>query len=447
MSIFSQNRCLTYRSDRYSTTRSIATTSLIVPVESKQTFNLWRTWLTPDSAKPYNDGLPQFAASFLPSRMSTIAVPAPRLARIATPFLFILLGVVYASWAARIPAIRDNLLLSPAQLGFVLLGAGFGAVTSFPLAAWLVDRFGGPKAAWFAGLGLLLTMPCLAIAPSLAWLIAAAFVLGAGSGCFDVAINAIGTEQEKLAGRSTMSLLHAWFCVGTLSGALLGAAMAGMGITVVMHFSLVAIGMLPLLYLCAHSLPSLRAERDPTRKLFAVAHGPLVMLGIIGFCGAVAEGSIADWSGVFMTDRLHVHDGVAPLAFAGFACLMLLARLVCDRFKDRFGARKVVSSGAVLAAIGILVAILAINVPLTIAGFALAGAGLAAVFPFVFSAAGRHGSTALAAVATFSYSGGLIGPPVIGFLAQHWGLSIGLTFVAVLAIGIAIAASRARWLE
>ena len=380
--------------------------------------------------------------------MSSVVIPAPsRLTRIAAPFLFILLGVIYASWAARIPAIRDNLTLDPAQLGFVLLGAGIGAVTSFPLAAWMVDRFGGPRAAWYAGLGLLLTLPCLALAPSLLWLIAAAFFLGAGSGCFDVAINAIGTEQERLAGRSTMSLLHAWFCVGTLSGALLGAAMAGMGITVAMHFSLIAIVMLPLLYLCAHSLPSMRAERDPTRKLFAVAHGPLVMLGIIGFCGAVAEGSIADWSGVFMTDRLHVHDGVAPLAFAGFACLMLLARLVCDRFKDRFGARRVVASGALLAAAGLVIALLAVNVPITIAGFALAGAGLAAVFPFVFSAAGRHGSTALAAVATFSYSGGLIGPPVIGFLAHHWGLSFGLCFVAVLAIGIAIAASRARWLE
>ncbi len=380
--------------------------------------------------------------------MSSVStVSPPRLVRVAAPFLFILLGVIYASWAARIPAIRDNLTLDPAQLGFVLLGAGIGAVASFPLAAWLVDRFGGPHAAWYAGLGLLLTLPCLALAPSLWWLITAAFFLGAGSGCFDVAINAIGTEQERIAGRSTMSLLHAWFCVGTLSGALLGAAMAGMGVTVAVHFGLIAVVMLLPLYLCAHRLPPMRAERDPTRKLFAVAHGPLVMLGIIGFCGAVAEGSIADWSGVFMTDRLHVHDGVAPLAFAGFACLMLLARLVCDRFKDRFGARKVVASGALLAAAGLVLALLAFNVPATIAGFALAGAGLAAVFPFVFSAAGRHGSTALAAVATFSYSGGLIGPPVIGFLAHHWSLSFGLCFVAVLAIGIAIAASRARWLE
>jgi MFS family permease len=181
--------------------------------------------------------------------------------------------------------------------------------------------------------------------------------------------------------------------------------------------------------------------------MFAIAHGPVIALGVIGFCGAVAEGSIADWSGVFMKDQMYVHDGVAPLAFAGFACLMLLARLVCDPLKDRFGARRVVSLGALLAAAGVFIAVLALNVPLTIAGFALAGAGLASVFPFVFSAAGRHGSTALAAVATFSYSGGLIGPPVIGFLAQGWGMQAGLAFIGLLAIAIAAAASRARWLE
>lgn len=148
-----------------------------------------------------------------------------------------------------------------------------------------------------------------------------------------------------------------------------------------------------------------------------------------------------------MKDEMAAHDGVAPLAYAGFAALMLLARLVCDRLKDRFGARRIVACGALFAAFGIFVAVAAVNIPLTITGFALAGAGFAAVFPFVFSAAGRHGSTALAAVATFSYSGGLIGPPVIGFLAQGWGMQVAIGLIGVMAIAIAIAASRARWLE
>src|SRR5690606_5836268 len=103
-----------------------------------------------------------------------------------------------------------------------------------------------------------------------------------------------------------------------------------------------------------------------------------------------------------------------------------------------------VASGAWCAAGGIFIAVCAINVPLTLCGFALAGAGLAAVFPFVFSAAGRHGSTALAAVATFSYSGGLIGPPIIGFLAQGYGMRAGLGFVGIIVIAIALTSRRAR---
>lgn len=389
--------------------------------------------------------------SHLPSMPTESPLPAPsRLARfqsIATPFLFILLGVIYASWAARIPAIRDALQLSPSQLGMVLLGGGFGAVGSFPLAAWLVGKFGGRRAAWYAGLGLIVVLPALALAPDMLWLTIVAVGLGAASGCFDVAINALGTADEKAAGRSTMSLLHAWFSVGAVSGALLGSAMAGFAITPLTHFGIASLLLLPPLYIAYQALPPDQMEQLENRTYFAIAHGPLVALGIIGFCGAVAEGSIADWSGVFMKDQMEAHDGVAPLAYAAFAALMLLARLVCDRMKDRFGARRIVACGAALAACGIFIAITALNIPLTIAGFAIAGAGFAAVFPFVFSAAGRHGSTALAAVATFSYSGGLIGPPVIGFLAQGWGMQAAIGLIGVMAMAIAVVASHARWLE
>lgn len=380
--------------------------------------------------------------------MSTVTTSRrTRYSAAAAPFLFILLGVIYASWAARIPAIRDALQLSPSQLGIVLLGGGVGAVGSFPLAAWMVNKFGGRRAAWYSGLGLLVVLPSLAFAPSMMWLTIAAIGLGTASGCFDVAINAIGTAQEKSAGRSTMSLLHAWFSLGAVCGALLGSVMAGFSITPLMHFSIASLLLLPPLYLAYLALPYEQIVHAESKAIFAIAHGPLVTLGIIGFCGAVAEGSIADWSGVFMTDEMGAHDGVAPLAYAGFAALMLLARLMCDRLKDKYGARSVVACGALFAALGIFIAIAAINIPLTIIGFALAGAGFAAVFPFVFSAAGRHGSTALAAVATFSYSGGLIGPPVVGFLAQSWGMQTAVGLIGVMAIAIAVAASRARWLE
>jgi MFS family permease len=382
-----------------------------------------------------------------PEYPSTSPARPSLLQRSALPILFLLLGVVYATWAARIPAVREALALNPAQLGIVLLCSGLGAVCSFPLAAWLVRHHGARIAAGMTGLALLLSLPLLAIAPAYETLMLAAVAYGASSSCFDVAINAIGADAEKNAGRSIMSALHAWFCVGTVSGALIGSGLAGIGITPFLHFTVIALSLLVLLIFSYALLPGDRQSAQSAERSFAIPHGPAVVLGVICFCGAVAEGSVADWSGVFMKDQLGVGDGIAPLGFAAFAFMMLAARMGCDRLKDRFGARRVISGGTLIAALGIFIAVPAFNLVTTIFGFALAGAGLAALFPFVYSAAARHGSTALAAVATFGYSGNLLGPPVVGFAAHHWGMQAALVVLGSVCLAITLAAYRASSLD
>jgi MFS family permease len=377
-----------------------------------------------------------------------LQVPAPgRRRRAALPLMFLLLGMVIATWASRIPFIRDALQLTPAQLGLVLLCGGMGAVLSFPLAAWLVSRFGGRRAAGYGGLWLLLMMPALAASPAPAFLMAAMAGWGAAASCFDVAINAIGAAQEKAAGRSTMSKLHAGFCAGMLAGALLGSAAAAAGISALPHSVMVTLLLALALLLAVRALPPDGPVNVLKKERLTLPRGPLIVLGMICFCGAMAEGSIADWSGVFMADQLLASDGIAPLAFAGFSAWMLLARLYGDRLKDRFGARRVVGIGAAIAAAGLLLALLAIDVPLTITGFALAGAGLAGLFPFVFSAAARHGPTALAGVATMGYGGMLIGPPVIGVVAHGFGLQAAIGIIGMLSMAAAIASCYARGLE
>ncbi len=379
-----------------------------------------------------------------------IALPVPagtRMQRAALPVLFLFLGVIYASWAARIPAIRDLLQLEPASLSLVLLGGGIGAVGSFPIAAWLLGHYGARRSSWYAGVALLLTMPCLALAPNLPLLMMVMVSLGACSSCFNVAINALGAAVEKAAARSIMSLLHSWFCVGTLSGALLGSAVAGFDIGLLLHFSIAAILFAIPLRLCYLALPNDRPQYIAGKKHFALPHGPLIALGVVAFGGAIVEGSVADWSGVYMKDQLLASDGVAPLAFAFFSGMMLLTRIVGDRLKESFGARRVVTGGALLAGVGMALTLMVDQIPLAIASFALTGIGVATIFPFIFSAAGRHGPTALAGVTTMGYTGGLVGPPMIGFLAHGFGLHAALTLVIVLCIAVAVAAGRARWLE
>ncbi len=181
--------------------------------------------------------------------------------------------------------------------------------------------------------------------------------------------------------------------------------------------------------------------------MFALPRGPLALLGALVFLGAMSEGSIADWSGVFLQDHFGVTDGVAPMAFAAYSVAMLAARLAGDRLKGRHGARRLVSGGATLAAGGLVFAVLAPSPYLALAGFAAAGLGLALVFPFVFSAAGKEGPIALAAVATMAYSGSLMGPPVIGALAHGLGMQAAIGFIGVLAALIALVACRAGLLK
>ncbi|MBO9536176.1 MFS transporter [Herbaspirillum sp.] len=379
--------------------------------------------------------------------ISRAGLPAARKHQIAILLFFLLLGMVYASWAARIPAIRDILQLDAATLSLVLLCGGIGAVGSFPLAAWLTGHYGARHSTLYAGLALLLSLPLLALAPGLWALMLASVFYGAASSCFDVAINALGAQAEQEAGRPIMSMLHGWFCVGTFTGALVASGVAGLGIAPLWHFLLVSALFLAPLCMAYNALPDDRPEHDPHRKIFAIPHGHLVVLGVIGFCGAIVEGSIADWSGIYMKDHIRASDGGAPLAYAAFAGMMLVMRMVGDRLKQRYNARRVVAAGTLAAAFGMGIAVLAESMAPAILGFAIAGAGVAAVFPFVFSAAGRHGSTALAAVATLGYSGSLIGPPAVGFLAHGWGLPAALAFIGVLCLSIAVCSSRAQWLE
>ncbi|MGQ5523673.1 MFS transporter [Chitinimonas sp. PSY-7] len=371
----------------------------------------------------------------------------PRLRRAATPALFLLLGVVYASWAARLPAIRDALVLDAATLGTVLLGGGIGAVASFPVAAWLVGHYGARRAALMSGLAVLLVLPILAVLPGWGWLMAGMVAYGAATSCFDVSINALGAEQERVIGRSIMSMLHAWFCMGAFIGALLGSAAAGLGLSPLLHLSLVVLVLIVPLGLAYHALPCDAPDVELGKKHFALPHGALIWLGMIAFLGAISEGSLTNWISLYLRDHLYASEAVAPLGYAGFAGAMLVARLVGDRLKERFGAKRLVTHGSALAMFGLGIAILAGNVPVAVLGFVLTGLGVAAIFPCIFSASGKEGPTALAGVATLGYSGSLMGPPMMGYVVHGFGLQAGLIFLGLTSFAMIIAASQTRLLR
>jgi MFS family permease len=370
-----------------------------------------------------------------------------RLQPLALPLLFVAFGMVMGTWAGRIPAVRDSLGISPSVLSFVLLCGGLGAVISFPLSSWMMRKLGGRQTLLVAGIALLAMLACIGLATTVPALMCAVLMFGITASCFDVGVNSAATDIERLTGKSSLSKLHACWGAGALAGAALGSMMAGVGVSPATHLIAVAAALAFVLWLGHSLLDDEGRIDDAASKGFSLPRGPVAWLGALGFLGALSEGGISDWSGVFLKDHFGVRDGVAPLALAAFSAMMLVARLSGDKLKVRFGARLLMTLGAGFAAAGLLLATFAPISPVAIGGFGIAGLGLSFVFPYVFSAAGREGPAALAGVATMSYTGSLMGPPLVGAIAHNFGIQGAVGFIALFSMAIAIIARRTALLN
>lgn len=379
--------------------------------------------------------------------------------RFALPALFALFGLIIGSWAGRIPALRDALHISHSVLSMVLLCGGLGAVLSFPVSSRMMTWFGGRKTMLYSGMGLLIALMSIGLASNVFKLKLAVLMLGIAASCFDVAMNSVATKHEERSGQSHMSTLHGWCCAGGLAGAALASMMANLHVKPANHFSMMAGVVACAIWFCCDMLDAgdareqnakrvvTKAQAQIEKKPFALPRGPLVLLGTLGFFGSVAEGSIADWSGIFLKDHFGVTDGFAPLALSSFSVMMLIARISGDRLKGQYSARNLLGAGGLLAAAGLFFAVLAPNAYCALIGFALAGLGMALVFPFVFSAAGKEGPIALAGVATMAYSGSLMGPPMLGAVAHHFGMPAAMGFIGILSAASAAIASKSAMLR
>lgn len=385
------------------------------------------------------------------------AVPAPisssrssvfaQAQQYALPIIFALFGVIMGSWAGRIPALAERVHVSHSALSMVLLCGGVGALLSFPVSSFLMGRFGARKSLLIAGLALLTVLVSIGMAPTVPRLMMAVLMLGITASTYDVAMNAAAAKREKQTGTSQMSMLHGLACGGGLAGATLGSLMAGLHIAPATHFIMVAIPLAMALVGACQMLDIEDAAEQVEKKKFALPRGPMALLGLLGFLGSMSEGSIADWSGVFLKEHFNVGAGMAPLALTCFSAMMLISRLVGDKLKAKYGAQRLITSGAMLSAAGLFFAVLSPNAYFALGGFAVAGLGLSLLFPFVFSAAGAQGPVALAGVASMAYSGTLMGPPVIGAIAQHVGMQMAIGYVGALSLVIAFVASRTRLLK
>lgn len=366
---------------------------------------------------------------------------------IATCAAFFILGAAFATWASRIPAIRDISLLTPVTLGYVLLGKGVGTVIIMPAVTGGIHRFGAKKTVGFFGLFVILTLIPMTIAPNWQVLSIVLFLAGASASGYNISINAIGAKIEASTGRSHMSIIHSWFGVGYFAGALIGTGLASQHFSASSHFWGMAFLLLVVLMIVYQYLPDDDPAPEAARTAFKIPHGGLIWLGVICFLAAAVEESITNWVALFFSDYVGAPDGIAPVGFAAYAGSLLLMRLIGDRLKPRFGAKTLITAGSVLAACGILLAISAPTMILAAIGFIAAGVGVALTFPMVFSAAGKEGAVALASVATMGYLGGMLSQPLMGFLVENFDLNGGFLFIVTCLLIIALSSWRASLLR
>ena len=370
------------------------------------------------------------------------------MARWAVLAMFFANGALLANWLARIPQIQAGLALSEGELGLVLMGMAVGVLTALTLAGGLIARFGSRIVTPAGGVLVCLLLPPLALMPNAAALWINLFLYGAVMSLMDVAMNAQGVDVERELGRSVMSSFHAAFSIGGFVGAAIGAVMAFLGVGPELHFLLAAAGFLLLILLAArYLLPvPVKAEPGQTEPVFQLPPRVLWPLGAVAFCSTIGEGSLADWSAVYLKSVVGTTDGVAAFGFAAFSITMTGGRLVGDNLATRFRPESLVRLGGVLSALGLLLAILLPQAVPVLLGFAAVGAGLSIVVPLVFSAAGNRpglpSGAGIAGVAVIGYAGFLAGPPIIGLVAEATSLRVAMLMVMLLTASL-IFTSRA----
>ncbi|MGD0862891.1 MAG: MFS transporter [Candidatus Limnocylindrales bacterium] len=366
-------------------------------------------------------------------------------ARLAVAYSFLVHGVMFGAWASRIPAVQKQAGLDTTHLGFALLAASAGAVLAMSFAGVLAGRFGSRAVTAAMLLGYALIVPTLALASSFITLTGALLAVGAFQGSMDVAMNANGLAVEQAGTRPIISRLHGTWSIGSFLGAFATIAAVTAGLSLLAQFCLLAAWMaVSAAVLARLMLPHRQPAEGPTLRR---PPRRLLALGFLIFCGMLAEGSVGDWSGVYMRTSVLSTQQEAALALGAFSAAMAVSRLVGDRLTELLGAGRLVTLGAVLGAAGLGMALaLHMAVP-AIAGFALLGLGLGAIVPITLRAGGSQpgipSGFGIAAVSTMGYAGMLTGPPLIGSVAGVAGLRLALAIVVALLAVLAATAGRA----
>jgi len=348
-------------------------------------------------------------------------------------------GFIYANWTARLPEIEAFYDMTHTQLGGILLSSAIGSIIAMPIAGYLNNQYGSKWVTIISAAMVTVIVPWLVFTPSLVLVYGTALVLGMMAGSMDVSMNGQAVIVERRLSKSIMSSFHATFSIGMVIGAGAGALAAQLSIPLFTHMIAAAIFTLVVIVIASRYLiDDFQEARLSSEKGsgFVLPTAAILPVALIAFCGMTGEGSLIDWSALYMNEVVGASESLSAIAYGTFGGAMTIGRLLGDRYTDRYGQYKMLLYTSILAFIGLSLALLFPYQGMTFLGFFITGIGLSNIVPIAYSIAGNtpnvKPAVGIAMATTIGYSGFFIGPPVIGFLADTFDLRWALCFTLIL---------------
>jgi predicted MFS family arabinose efflux permease len=375
--------------------------------------------------------------------------------RLAVVIFFFINGFLYANCTGRLPELKGFFGVSNSTLGTMLFMTAIGALVAMPLTGWLTTRYSSGKLTVWTGLLFCCAVPLIPLSGNIQLGRVFFFLTGFFSGAMDITMNGQAVLVERAYKKTIMSSFHAAYSIGMALGAGSGALFATYHLALLPH--LLSVGGLSLIILAIVS-PIITRNQSPRQQPQASKHTQrriptfIWLIAIIAFCGMTGEGSIVDWSAIYVNTVVGTTKAFSALAVGAFAIAMTIGRLFGDRIIDRLGKRTVLLTSCAAAITGLSLVLIIVSPVTALLGFFLVGAGLSNVVPVIYSTAGNiqgiEPAAGIAIASTVGYTGFFVGPPSIGYLSDSFGLRIGLCFTLLLFtlmltfISISLAASR-----
>ena len=364
--------------------------------------------------------------------------------------IFASVGFLFGNWVTWIPYVKQKFGLDDAQLGLLLLSLPLASTLTNPLSTVIINRF-GMRATTIWGLVAMALAYSLPVNVPYLWMTSAALgMMGIGIAFTNVAMNTCVTSIERQDGIFIMSTSHGMFSGGGMLGSALASVLMGFKVPPAVHVAAVTGTILALVVLVRPIIMGIHEEKRQSEGDAKFVWPNRVLMGMIAIslCTNITEGTMSDWTAVYMRDVVKSNDFFIGWGFACYAFFMASGRFVGDALIPQYGSRKVLVTGGIVAAFGILLAVLLPYTTTAILGFGLVGAGVSCGAPILYGSAARVPGMAkgagLAAMNTFSLAGFLVGPALIGLISNAYSLSFAIGLVAVLALIWAFLSNRAH---